>query len=87
MLAMASAEGMFRLLDAQPAIREPVASAPTARLQPSLSFENVNFSYRGDRNAFTLTVNQRLPPSSISAPTYTPQRAQMRKSAVWSPKR
>src|SRR5579883_224882 len=50
MLAMASAQGMFRLMDAKPSVPEPEAPA-IGELDAGVSFEDVTFSYRGDRPA------------------------------------
>lgn len=50
MLAMASAQGLFRLLDAEPTVREP-ATAAAQPVEPGIAFDDVTFSYRGDRPA------------------------------------
>src|SRR5207247_190863 len=39
MLAMASAQGLFKLLEAQPVVREPEQPAPIAELEPGVVFE------------------------------------------------
>ena len=49
MLGQSAAEGLFALLDAKPLVNEAEAPSAKAALQPSLSFENVNFSYPGGR--------------------------------------
>ncbi|HLQ35387.1 MAG TPA: ABC transporter ATP-binding protein, partial [Chloroflexota bacterium] len=49
MLAMASANGLLKLLDAQAVVREPEHPASSGELQPGVVFEDVTFSYRGDR--------------------------------------
>jgi ATP-binding cassette subfamily C protein CydCD len=52
MLAMASAQGLFRLLDAQPAVCDSPAPGPLPAAG-GIAFDHVTFSYRGDRPALS----------------------------------
>jgi len=66
MLGQSAAEGLFALLDAKPLVQEPEVLPAGAALQPSLQFENVNFSYPGGRQSahrdlsFTIEAGERV---------------------------
>ena len=50
MVGQAAAQGVFSILDAQPAIRDPAASAPELDKTPAtIEFESVTFAYPGGR--------------------------------------
>jgi ATP-binding cassette subfamily C protein CydCD len=50
MLGVSAAEGIFKILDAQPMVRERDApELDAARLSPTVSFEQVEFAYPGGR--------------------------------------
>jgi ATP-binding cassette subfamily C protein CydCD len=50
MLGVSAAEGIFKMLDAQPLVRDRAASAvDAAQIAPTVSFERVKFAYPGGR--------------------------------------
>src|SRR4030095_6959190 len=53
MLGISAAQGIFRILDAEPLVSDrPAATAADApRLEPTVTFEAVRFSYPGGRRA------------------------------------
>jgi ATP-binding cassette subfamily C protein CydCD len=51
MLGMSAAHGILAILEAQPSVSDPTgAPADAGRLQPTVTFEGVRFSYPGDRH-------------------------------------
>ena len=50
MLGISAAQGIFRILDAEPAVADrPSAGVDAARVAPTVAFEGVGFSYPGGR--------------------------------------
>ncbi|MBT6117920.1 MAG: ABC transporter ATP-binding protein, partial [Rhodospirillaceae bacterium] len=49
MIGMAAAEGIFRLLSAKPLVRDGAPAESVGRLEPTIAFEDVRFSYPGGR--------------------------------------
>ena len=49
MVGMSAAQGIYKILDAQPEVADAASQEFAAPLQPSLSFENVAFRYPGTR--------------------------------------
>ena len=66
MVAMASAEGIFALLDTPVAVKEPDAPQPQPAPAPEIRFESVRFGYEGGRRhalddlSFTLHAGETL---------------------------
>ena len=66
MLAQASAQTIFQLLDARPIVTEKSTATPADTLSPTVSFEEVSFAYPGGRRAaheglsFTVNAGERV---------------------------
>ena len=66
MLAQASAQTIFQLLDARPIVTEKSTAIPAGTLSPTVSFEEVSFAYPGGRRAaheglsFTVNAGERV---------------------------
>ena len=66
MLAQASAQTIFQLLDARPIVTEKSTATPADTLSPTVSFKDVSFAYPGGRRAaheglsFTVNAGERV---------------------------
>ena len=66
MLAQASAQTIFQLLDARPIVTEKSTAIPAGTISPTVSFKEVSFAYPGGRRAaheglsFTVNAGERV---------------------------
>nr|WP_298686330.1 ABC transporter ATP-binding protein [uncultured Dongia sp.] len=51
MVGMSAAQGIYKILDGKPLVPDVTAKALSQKLQPTLSFESVTFSYPGTKRA------------------------------------
>ena len=49
MVGLSAAQGIYRILDEQPAVADAAPAAPDTALAPAIAFEGVRFSYPGTR--------------------------------------